>query len=66
MHRGPNLAFKEDQPYLIALVELEEGFRLMVNLPDCEESDLELGMAVTIVFEKRGEQHIPQGRIESR
>lgn len=67
VHRGPTEAFREDQPYLLALVDLNEGFRLMVNLRGCEESDLKIGMAMTIVFEKRGAtgQHIPQAQIES-
>lgn len=66
VHRGPTEAFKKDQPYLLALVELNEGFRLMVNLLDCEESDLEIGMAMTIVFEKRGAtgQYIPQAQLD--
>ena len=65
VHRGPNKAFKDDQPYLLALVDLNEGFRLMVNLRDCKESDLIIGMPISIVFEKRGPegQYIPQARI---
>ena len=66
VHRGPTRAFIEDQPYLLALVELAEGFRLMVNLLDCEESQLRIGMPVLIEFEARGAdgQRIPQARIE--
>lgn len=68
VHRGPTEAFRQDQPYLLALVELSEGFRLMVNLLDCEESDLRIGMDVTIDFETRGGggQRIPQARLGNR
>ena len=68
VYRGPSKAFKDDQPYLLALVELAEGFRLMVNLLDCEEADLSVGMAISIDFEKRGPdgQSIPQGTIKTR
>ena len=65
VHRGPTQAFRDDQPYLLALVELSEGFRLMVNLRDCEESDLQIGIPILIHFEERGPdgQRIPQARI---
>lgn len=67
VHRGPNKAWLEDQPYLLALVDMEEGFRLMVNLLDCEEAELAVGMEIIIDFVERGPegQLIPQGRIAS-
>lgn len=42
--------FKERLPYIAAMVELEEGPRLMTNMVDCEPADLEVGMPVQVVF----------------
>lgn len=42
--------FKERLPYVAAIVELDEGPRLMTNMEDCEPSELEVGMSVTVGF----------------
>jgi len=62
-HRPPTPAFKDDVPYVIALVDLDEGFRMMLNVIDCAIEDVAIGTRVRIVFEPRGpegEQLIPQ------
>ena len=57
VHRGPSAAFKDDGTYQIALVDMEEGFRFMANVRGGEAS---IGTPVTLIFEKRGDQAIPQ------
>lgn len=49
-HR-PHPAF--DGPYAIAVVELEEGPRMMTNIVDCDQTPeaLELDMALEVAFE---------------
>ena len=42
-------------PYVVALVDLEEGPRLMTNVVGCEPDDVEIGMAVRVRFEPAGE-----------
>ena len=44
----------EDGPYAIAIVELEEGVRMMSNIVDCEQTPeaLELDMPLEVVFEE--------------
>ncbi|ASR03201.1 MULTISPECIES: Zn-ribbon domain-containing OB-fold protein [Gordonia] len=42
--------FKERLPYIAAIVELDEGPRLMTNMEDCEPTDLHVGMPVTVGF----------------
>ncbi len=37
-------------PYVAAVVELEEGPRMMTQVVDCATEDLSLGMALTAVF----------------
>jgi uncharacterized protein len=46
---GP--AFKADVPYVVALVELEEGPRLMTNIVGAEIDGLRIGRAVKAIFE---------------
>ena len=44
--------FPERVPYVAALVDLEEGPRMMTNVVDCEFDELEGGMALEVVFEQ--------------
>ena len=53
VHRAPSDAFKAQVPYIIALVDLAPGARLMVNVVDCEAQAMAIGMAVTLGFEER-------------
>ena len=38
--------FKELLPYVVAMVELEEGVRMMSNITGCEPDDVHIGMPV--------------------
>jgi uncharacterized OB-fold protein len=47
-------------PYVVAIVELEEGPRLMTNIVGCEPGDLEIGMPLVVAWEERsGELTVP-------
>ena len=52
-HRPPP-GFEDDAPYAIAVVELEEGPRMMSNLVDVEQTPeaLQLDMALEVTFEQ--------------
>lgn len=65
VHRAPTAAFKARVPYVIALVDLEEGFRLMVNLPGAEATAAAIGQAVRIVFPlvPEGSPPLPQAEL---
>jgi uncharacterized OB-fold protein len=39
-------------PYVIALVELTEGLRLVTGITGCDPADVRAGMAVRVRFEK--------------
>ena len=56
-HR-PAPGFEDDGPYAIAVVELEEGPRLMSNIVDCDQTPeaLQLDMALEVTFEKVNEE----------
>jgi hypothetical protein len=44
-------AFADELPYNVAIVELEEGPRLITNIVGCSSEDLRVGMEVEVVFE---------------
>lgn len=52
---------RDHAPFVIALVELDEGVRLMSILIDVEPdpAHVHLGQSVEVDFELRGEQHVP-------
>jgi uncharacterized OB-fold protein len=39
-------------PYVVAIVELDEGFHMLTNLVDCEPGDVEVGMPVVVRFQR--------------
>jgi uncharacterized OB-fold protein len=50
VHRAPSAAFREQTPYVIALVDMDEGFRLMVNVQGGSEAPVAIGARVRIGF----------------
>ncbi|MDX6470725.1 MAG: OB-fold domain, acyl-CoA-associated, partial [Gaiellaceae bacterium] len=44
-------AFEDAVPYVVALVELDAGPRLIANVVDIAPSDVAVGMRVTAAFE---------------
>jgi len=46
------VAFFEDVPYNVVIVELEEGIRLHSNVVGCANAELRVGMPVEVVFDK--------------
>ena len=44
-------AFAHGEPFCIALVDLEEGVRMMTNVIGCPPDDVHSGMAVTVAWE---------------
>ena len=55
VHRAPSKAFAEEVPYVVAVVELDEGPRLYSNLVGVAKEDIRIGMRVKAVFEKATE-----------
>ncbi|MGH9028335.1 MAG: Zn-ribbon domain-containing OB-fold protein [Acidimicrobiales bacterium] len=49
-------AFRDMIPYVVALVDLEEGPRLMTNIVECDPADVTIGMPVHATFEQVSEE----------
>lgn len=60
VQRAPTPAFKAMVPYVIALVDLEEGFRMMMNVLDCEPAKVSIGARVRVVFRESDGVVLPQ------
>lgn len=48
--------FRDMLPYVVALVDLHEGPRLMTNVVNCDPDDVAVGMAVRATFEQVSEE----------
>lgn len=60
IRRAPLSSYAERVPYVVALVDLDEGPRMMTNIVGDGALDTSIGDKVAVTFEKRGEQTIPQ------
>jgi hypothetical protein len=64
VHRAPTDAFRAKVPYAIALVDMAEGFRMMMNVETDDLSALAIGAPIKVVFEPIGEGvALPQARL---
>jgi uncharacterized OB-fold protein len=52
VRRAMNPAFAEDVPYVYAIVELDEGPRLMTNIVGCAPEDVRVDMPVKAVYDR--------------
>lgn len=51
VHRPPTPAFQDRVPYVVALIELDEGPRMMANIVGCEPADVAIDARVAVGFE---------------
>lgn len=49
--RPTHRSFADRVPYVIAIVELEEGPRMSTNIVDCDPDSVRIGMPVEVAFE---------------
>jgi len=50
-HQNQAPGFREELPYVLAIVELAEGPRIMTNIVGCAPTDVRIGAAVEVVFD---------------
>jgi len=56
IHRAISKAYLDEVPYVVALVELEEGPTMMSNIIHCEPEEVVIGMEVEVIFEDWSEE----------
>jgi uncharacterized protein len=52
IYQNKSPEFVHETPYNVAIVQLEEGPRLLSNIVDIEASQLQVDLAVTVVFDQ--------------
>jgi uncharacterized OB-fold protein len=60
VHRAPNETFAAEVPYVVALVLLDEGPRLMTNIVGCDPDEVTINMRVRAVFTQYDGFVLPQ------
>jgi uncharacterized OB-fold protein len=50
VHRAPS-SFADSVPYVVALIDLTEGVRMMTNVVGVPPSDVRIGAAVEVIFD---------------
>lgn len=50
VHRTRHPAFKEKVPYVVAIIDLAGGGRMMSNIIDCNPDDVKIGDRVKVTF----------------
>ena len=59
--------FREEVPYVVAMIELDEGPRMMGNVIDIDVADMHIGLSVEAVFVVAADDiGIPQWRPRTR
>lgn len=53
VHRAPSDAFRAGVPYVLALVDIAPGARLLMHVTGCDPQAVAIGMALEIGFEHR-------------
>jgi uncharacterized OB-fold protein len=52
IRQNPSRSFRHLLPLVVALVDLDEGPRLMTNVVGCDPADVAIGARVRVVFEQ--------------
>ena len=56
IRRAVSTAYADEVPYVLALIDLAEGPRMMSSLTGVAPADAQVGMAVEVVFEQWSEE----------
>lgn len=62
MHQRYHPGFADELPYVVAIIELEEGPRLPANVRGVANADVRVGMPVVVDFERYDDVAIPRFR----
>jgi uncharacterized OB-fold protein len=61
-HPIPADIYADEVPYVVALIDLEEGVRMPTNIVDCVPEAVTAGMPVEVCFRTVGDFRLPQFR----
>jgi uncharacterized OB-fold protein len=50
-YQNQSAGFRENLPYIMAYVELDEGIRMLTNIVGCKPEEVKIGMPVEVTFE---------------
>jgi uncharacterized OB-fold protein len=56
VYHATHVAMKDKVPYISALIQLDEGPRILTNLRNCSEEDVAVDMRVRVLFEPLTEE----------
>lgn len=56
VRRAISVAYAANVPYVIALIQLEEGPKMMSNIVNCQPDKVMIGMSVEVVFDDWSEE----------
>jgi uncharacterized OB-fold protein len=62
MHQRYHPGFASEIPYVVAIIELEEGPRMPANIVDTAPADVRVGMPVLVAWEPHEDVTIPRFR----
>lgn len=60
VHKPGHPAFVEDTPYVVALIDLQEGPRMLSNVVGCAPDKVRIGMAVRVHWVEQGGEVLPK------
>ena len=64
VHAPAGPAFKDETPYIVASIELEEGARIISNILTQDVANISIGDNVKVIFEKQDDEFtIPKFKI---
>jgi uncharacterized protein len=65
VHRAPTTAFRAEVPYAIAIIDMDEGFRLMANVKHGAQQELKIDQRVAIGFQDIDGVSLPYAELEA-
>jgi uncharacterized OB-fold protein len=65
VHRAPSPAFKDDVPYVVAIVKTDEGPHLLSRIVGVVPEKVKIGMRIRVKMHVKGESALPVFEPES-
>jgi hypothetical protein len=59
IERNRTVGFKDQVPYVVALIEIPEGVKVLSNIVNIDPDDVRIGMSVQLAFEHHDDFSIP-------